>query len=171
MVEAGLNPANARGRFYAVGLDGLLVEGTGNAQESQRRFMLPRECGSRMRKLRQPNAIDLLDVIENAKPTALIGVTGQPGVSSPRKRDRARHGTRRQSPDYFPALEPHLSRAEADPADIMRWTEGRAIIATGSHPFTPVERNGKLVPVDQCNNSYIFSRRRDWACSPSKRAA
>jgi malate dehydrogenase (oxaloacetate-decarboxylating) len=54
----------------------------------------------------------------------------------------------------FPLSNP-TSRSEATPADIMRWTDGRALIGTGS-PFPPVERNGKLVPVDQCNNSYIF---------------
>ncbi len=152
MVEAsGLGPADARGRFYAVGLDGLLVEGMGNAQESQRRFLLPRDAVTGW-KLRRSDAVDLLDVIENAKPTALIGVTGQPGVFTEEiVRAMGRAATR---PIIFPLSNP-TSRAEAEPADIMRWTEGRAIIATGS-PFPPVERNGKLVPVDQCNNSYIF---------------
>jgi malate dehydrogenase (oxaloacetate-decarboxylating) len=59
-----------------------------------------------------------------------------------------------QRPIIFPLSNP-TSRSEATPADIMRWTGGRALIGTGS-PFPPVERNGKLVPVDQCNNSYIF---------------
>jgi malate dehydrogenase (oxaloacetate-decarboxylating) len=59
-----------------------------------------------------------------------------------------------ERPMIFPLSNP-TSRSEADPADIMRWTDGRALIGTGS-PFPPVERNGKRVPVDQCNNSYIF---------------
>jgi malate dehydrogenase (oxaloacetate-decarboxylating) len=83
---------------------------------------------------------------------ALIGVTGQPGVFTEEMvRAMARAAER---PMIFPLSNP-TSRSEADPADIMRWTDGRALIGTGS-PFPPVERSGKHVPVDQCNNSYIF---------------
>jgi malate dehydrogenase (oxaloacetate-decarboxylating) len=150
MVEAGLSEAEARSRSYAVGLNGLILEDTPDLSGSQRRLALPRAAVAGW-KLRDANAIGMLDVIENARPTALIGVTGQPGVFTEEiVRAMAQAAER---PIIFPLSNP-TSRSEADPADIMRWTEGRALIGTGS-PFPPVERNGRLVPVDQCNNSYI----------------
>jgi malate dehydrogenase (oxaloacetate-decarboxylating) len=151
MVEAGLSEREAHSRFYAVGLNGLLLEDAPDLQEPQRRLALPRAAVAGW-KLRRPGAIDMLDVIENGKPTALIGVTGQPGVFTEETvRAMARVAAR---PMIFPLSNP-TSRSEADPADIMRWTDGAALIGTGS-PYPPVERNGKQVPVDQCNNSYIF---------------
>ncbi len=151
MMDAGLSEAEARGRFYAVGRDGLLLEDMPDLREEQRPLALPRAVVAGWR-LRHPNAIDMLDVIDNARPTALIGVTGQPGVFTEEMvRAMARVA---QRPIIFPLSNP-TSRSEADPADIMRWTEGRALIGTGS-PFPPVERNGKRIPIDQCNNSYIF---------------
>ncbi len=151
MAQSGLSEQEARRRFYAVGRNGLLVEGMGEIRESQRRFALPQEAVAGW-KLRKAGRIDLIDVIENAKPTALIGVTGQPGVFD-EETVRAM-GRAAERPIIFPLSNP-TSRSEAVPADIMRWTEGRGLVATGS-PFPPVERDGKTMPVDQCNNSYIF---------------
>lgn len=151
MVQAGLSEREARSRFFAVGRNGLLVECMGEIRESQKRFALPQDAVAGW-KLRNPGRIDLLDVIENAKPTALIGVTGQPGVFT-EEIVRAMGGIA-ERPIIFPLSNP-TSRSEAVPADIMTWTEGRALVATGS-PFPPVERDGKMMPVDQCNNSYIF---------------
>jgi malate dehydrogenase (oxaloacetate-decarboxylating) len=54
----------------------------------------------------------------------------------------------------FPLSNP-TSKSEATPEDILHWTEGRALVATGS-PFAPVEVNGRNIPISQCNNSYIF---------------
>jgi malate dehydrogenase (oxaloacetate-decarboxylating) len=151
MVEAGLSESEARSRFYSVERKGLILEDMPDLPESQRRLALPRAAVAGW-KLRNSGAIDMLDVIENARPTALIGVTGQPGVFTEEMiRAMARSAER---PIIFPLSNP-TSRSEAKPADIMRWTGGRALIGTGS-PFPPVERNGKQVPVDQCNNSYIF---------------
>ncbi len=151
LMEAGLSEGAARRRFYAIDRNGLLLEGAAEVPESQRRFALPPDMVAGW-KLRKTGTIDLLDVIENAKPTGLIGVTGQPGIFT-EEIVRAM-GRAAKRPIIFPLSNP-TSRSEAAPADIMRWTEGRALIATGS-PFPPVERDGKLIPVDQCNNAYIF---------------
>jgi malate dehydrogenase (oxaloacetate-decarboxylating) len=151
MTEAGLSEAQARARFFAVDREGLLVEGMSGLRESQRRLAQSRESVSEW-KLRKLDSIDLFDTIENAKPTALIGVTGQPGVFTEEVVRAMGRAARR--PIIFPLSNP-TSRSEAIPADIMRWTDGRAVVAAGS-PFPPVERNGRTIPVDQCNNSYIF---------------
>ena len=96
--------------------------------------------------------ITLLDVVKNAKPSVLIGVSGQPGLFTEEViRSLAQHCER---PIILPLSNP-TSRVEAVPTDIIKWTEGRALIATGS-PFEPVEYEGKTFNISQCNNSYIF---------------
>jgi malate dehydrogenase (oxaloacetate-decarboxylating) len=96
--------------------------------------------------------VTLLDVVRNARPTTLIGVSGQPGSFSEQiVRTMAENNPR---PVIFPLSNP-TSRAEATPSDIERWSSGRAVIGTGS-PFPPLMRNGRAFKVDQTNNSYIF---------------
>jgi malate dehydrogenase (oxaloacetate-decarboxylating) len=94
----------------------------------------------------------LLDVVRNAKPTTLIGVSGQAGAFT-EKVVRAMAGAV-ERPVIFPLSNP-TSRSEAKPVDLLKWTDGRALIGTGS-PFAPVNWNGREVPIDQTNNSYIF---------------
>lgn len=96
--------------------------------------------------------ISLLDVVKNAKPTVLIGVSGQPGLFTEEIiKMMAAHC---EYPVILPLSNP-TSQVEAIPSDILQWTEGRALIATGS-PFTPVNYQGKTHNISQCNNSYIF---------------
>ena len=96
--------------------------------------------------------IGLLDVMQHAQPTILIGVCGQPAAFTEAAiRTMARHVDR---PIIFPLSNP-TSRSEANPADLLAWTEGRALIATGS-PFADVAFAGRLYPMAQCNNSYTF---------------
>jgi malate dehydrogenase (oxaloacetate-decarboxylating) len=102
--------------------------------------------------LAHPDRLTLLDVVRNARPTTLIGVSGQPGAFS-EEVVRAMAAVNRR-PVIFPLSNP-TSRAEATPADIERWSEGRAVIGTGS-PFPPLTRDGRKFNVDQTNNSYIF---------------
>ena len=86
------------------------------------------------------------------QPTVLIGVSGQPGLFSKELIcEMAAHTSR---PIIFPLSNP-TSRVEATPADLLSWTEGRALVATGS-PFDDVELDGKNYPIAQCNNAYIF---------------
>jgi malate dehydrogenase (oxaloacetate-decarboxylating) len=99
-----------------------------------------------------PAVISLLDVVSNARVTVLAGVSAQPGAFTEDViREMAMHTAR---PIVFPLSNP-TSRAEAAPADLLRWTEGRALVGTGG-PFAPVEIDGKLISVAQTNNSYIF---------------
>jgi len=151
MVESGLSEAEARKNFFAVDRDGLLVDGMPNITEAQRPFVQSREAVAGW-TLRAPGKIELFDVIANAKPTTLIGVSGQAGAfREDVVREMARHVSR---PVIFPLSNP-TSRSEAAPADLLTWTEGRALIGTGS-PFPPFQWNGKTAAIDQTNNSYIF---------------
>ena len=149
MEAEGIDAADAARRFYLVDRDGLLIEGMNGLAEFQRPFLQPREA---VASWRTGEVISLMDVINNAKPTALIGVSGQPGAFSEQAvRTLAAQHTR---PIIF-ALSNPISCAEATPADIDRWSEGRAIIGAGS-PFPSLMRRGAPFSVDQTNNSYIF---------------
>jgi len=149
MQAEGIDAADAARRFYLVDRDGLLIEGMNGLAEFQRPFLQPREA---VASWRTGEVISLMDVINNARPTALIGVSGQPGAFSEQAvRTLAAQHTR---PIIF-ALSNPISCAEATPADIDRWSEGRAIIGAGS-PFPSLMRRGAPFSVDQTNNSYIF---------------
>ena len=151
MVDAGLDPKDAARRFYLVDKDGLLVEGMNDIASFQAPFLQPRAALADW-NTGNANKISLLDVIYNAKPTALIGVSAQAGAFTESVvRAMAKHN---QRPILFPLSNP-ISCAEAAPADIERWSDGRAIIGCGS-PFPPIKRKGELFRIDQTNNSYIF---------------
>jgi malic enzyme len=95
---------------------------------------------------------DLLAVVRALRPTALLGASGVSGLfSEDVVREMARHVPR---PLVFPLSNPTTS-AEANPADVLRWTQGRAVMATGS-PFGSVEWEGRTIRVSQGNNAYIF---------------
>ena len=151
MVEDGLPEAEARRRFYLVDRDGLLVEGMPGLLSFQEPFVQPRDAVAGW-TLERESMIGLGDVVRNASPTVLIGVSGQPGAF-PEGVIRAMAASVHR-PVIFPLSNP-TSRAEATPVDVMAWTEGRAVIGTGS-PFPPVLKNGAYVRVDQTNNSYVF---------------
>jgi len=151
MIESGMSESDARKNFFAVDRDGLLVEGMNTVTEAQRPFVQSRAAVEGW-KLREHGSIELFDVMANAKPTTLIGVSGQAGAfREDIVREMAKHV---QRPVIFPLSNP-TSRSEAAPGDLLAWTDGRALIGTGS-PFPPVTFNGKPAAIDQTNNSYIF---------------
>jgi len=95
---------------------------------------------------------DLTAFVEAFRPTAIIGTTGEPGVfDEPMMRAMAAGADR----PIVMALSNPTSKTEGVPSDIVGWTEGRAIIATGS-PFEPVTYGATAIPVSQCNNVYVF---------------
>ena len=151
MLEAGLSEAEARGRFYLVDRQGLLVEGMAGLQPFQAPFAQSRDRIAGW-VLESPGRIGLADVVANAHPTVLIGTSGQANAFS----QAVVHGmaSHVRRPAIFPLSNP-TDRAEATPADIELWTQGRAVIATGS-PFPPLKRNGKDFRIDQNNNSYVY---------------
>ena len=103
-------------------------------------------------QLSDPSRITLHDVVVNVKPTVLIGTSAQPGAFSEQiVREMAKHVER---PIIFPLSNP-TSKCEALPVDLLNWTAGRAIVATGS-PFAPVTQDGRTFAIGQCNNAFIF---------------
>ena len=151
MRDTGLSEQEAYGRFYALNRRGLLVEGGKGFRPEQVPFVRKRSDVAGW-QVSDPQAIGLLDVVRHARPTVLIGVSGQPGVFTEEViRAMAKNSPR---PIIFPLSNP-TSLCEAKPQDILDWTEGRALIGTGS-PFGPVKVGGNEVQIDQTNNSYIF---------------
>ncbi len=151
MQEQGLTEQQARRRIYAFNRYGLLVDGNPGIRLSQTQ-MVRRKDDIASWKLSSPGNVSLLDVLRNARVTALVGVSAQAGAFSEEiVRQMARNAER---PIIFPLSNP-TSKSEATPADILRWTEGRALVGTGS-PFDPVEVAGRQMRISQINNSFIF---------------
>jgi len=151
MMEEGLPEAEARARFFLINRQGLLHDGLQGLRPAQHRFAQPAERIAGWRT-GEGQPIGLLAVVKNARPTILIGVSGQAGAFTEEiVRAMAASASR---PIILPLSNP-TSRAEAVPADLIAWTDGRALIATGS-PFEDVQLGGRRFPIAQCNNSYIF---------------
>ncbi len=150
MQDRGLTEEGARSRFFAIDRYGLVTENGEGVRPEQLPYARKEQ---EVQGWKQANGeITLLDVVRNAKPSVLIGVSGQPGVFTQQVvREMAKYSER---PVIFPLSNP-TSRSEATPQDLMDWTEGRALIGAGS-PFAPVNVGGKQVPITQTNNSYVF---------------
>ena len=151
MVREGLSEQEAKQRCFVIDQNGLLCDDREGLNETLQQLAQKREdlsgwdCGT-------TESIGLDDVVRNAKPDVLVGVTGVAGLFTEEViRDMATHVDR---PIIFPLSNP-TSRAEATPANLLNWTDGKALVATGS-PFDPVTHAGKEFTIAQCNNSYIF---------------
>ncbi|HUS38011.1 MAG TPA: NAD-dependent malic enzyme [Pirellulales bacterium] len=151
MMKDGLGEADARSCVYVVDSHGLIHDGRSNLVPYKVPFQQKLADLSDWKRA-DGDEISFLDTVRNAHPSVLVGVTGQPGAFTEEiVREMAAHCDR---PIVFPLSNP-TSRCEALPKDVVAWTEGRALIATGS-PFDPVPFNGQSIPIAQCNNSYIF---------------
>ncbi|EIU6820286.1 NAD-dependent malic enzyme [Vibrio parahaemolyticus] len=150
MVSEGISDEKARSQVYMVDRWGLLQEGMPNLLDFQQRLVQKHSDTKEWEN--EGNGFSLLDVMRNAKPTVLIGVSGAPGLFSQEVIEEMHKHCKR--PIVFPLSNP-TSRVEATPNDIIRWTNGEALVATGS-PFDPVVHEGRTYPIAQCNNSYIF---------------
>jgi malate dehydrogenase (oxaloacetate-decarboxylating) len=131
--------------------DGLLDSGRTDLTSEQRVYAQPEDKVSGWPRTFN-GRIGLTDVIGQSEATALIGLSTVGGAfSEPIVREMARKVER---PIIFPLSNP-TSKSEAQAGDLIRWTEGRALVATGS-PFDPVSYGGRNIPIAQCNNVYIF---------------
>ncbi|BET96308.1 NAD-dependent malic enzyme [Xenorhabdus taiwanensis] len=150
MKSEGLSDEQARARVFMVDRFGLLTDKLPNLLDFQ--SALVQKSVALQSWDATSDSLSLMDVVRNAKPTVLIGVSGQSGLFTEEIiREMHKHCER---PVVMPLSNP-TSRVEARPEDIINWTEGKALVATGS-PFAPVKYDGQEYPIAQCNNSYIF---------------
>lgn len=152
MVHQGLSEQEARSRFFLVDRVGLLHDGIADLLPFQKALAQPYERLKNWKRDDPSQPIELLDVINHAQPTILLGVSGQPGLFSQTVIENMHHYCKK--PIIFPLSNP-TSRAEATPEDILHWTSGQALVATGS-PFKPVQIQNQTIDIAQCNNAYIF---------------
>ena len=150
MRKEGLSENEAKQRIYMVDRHGLLTTDSEDLHDFQHE--LARDHEEAIRWLEESGQVSLLGVMKHVKPTVLVGVSGQFNLfTEPVIREMSEHVER---PIVFPLSNP-TSLAEATPKDVIEWSEGRAIVATGS-PFDSVEYEGRTHSIAQCNNSYIF---------------
>ena len=150
MMDDGLTETQARNNIYMVDRFGLLTDEMPNLLDFQQGLVTARDT-IRHWDVETTN-ISLKDVVRHAHPTVMIGVSGQPGLFSEEiVKEMHRHCPR---PIIMPLSNP-TSRAEAQPKDLIEWTQGLALVATGS-PFAPISFLGQEYEIAQCNNAYIF---------------
>lgn len=150
MVREGLTAEEAQGRIFVIDQQGLLVEGDPSLDERMRSLATRREMVSGWHVA--GDRITLLDVIQHARPTVLIGVCAHPNqFTEPDIRAMVAYCER---PIVMPMSNP-TAKAEAIPADVIAWSGGRALVATGS-PFGDVVYEGRRYRIGQANNAFIF---------------
>jgi malate dehydrogenase (oxaloacetate-decarboxylating) len=151
MIEEGASEQEARKCFYLIDRCGLLTDDMPDLLNFQKPFAQNKNIIKHWIK-DDDMQISLQEVVANVHPTVLIGVSGQAGIFM---EDIVRHMSAQvERPVIFPLSNP-TNRSEATPIDLMKWTNGRAIIGTGS-PFADIMKNGQPFRVDQTNNCYIF---------------
>lgn len=150
MRREGLSDEQARKQVFMIDRFGLVTEGMEGLRDFQEKLQQKRE--DLVEWQFSGDYPSLLDVVNCAQPDVLIGVSGQPGLFTEQVVKAMKKHC--ELPIIFPLSNPSR-QVEARPEQVIEWTEGEVIIATGS-PFKPVEYQGKSYPVAQCNNSYIF---------------
>ena len=151
LMDDGLSEPEARARIYMIDRNGLLMKGMPDLLPFQEKLLKSPEDIAGWTGV-EDGYISLEDVINNLHPNALLGVSGQAGIFTESIiRSMAAHVAR---PIIMPLSNP-ITHSEATPADLMTWTDGRAVIGTGS-PFDSIIKNGQSFRVDQTNNVYIF---------------
>ncbi|HTQ17957.1 NAD-dependent malic enzyme [Mycobacterium sp.] len=149
MMSEGLSEHEARQRIWVVDVVGLLTDDRTDLSHGQREFAQP---AHRVAEWNLSGPPQLADVVHQIDVGVLLGLSTAAGAFT---EDIVRElASKTERPIIFPLSNP-TSRAEAHPLELDQWTDGRALIATGS-PFAPLRRNGVERPVAQCNNVYIF---------------
>lgn len=150
MCAEGISEEQARSQIFMMDRLGLVTESTPNLRDFQQKLA---QANANLKHWQFDGEYpSLMDVMINIKPGVLIGVSGQAGLFTEEVIKAMHKGC--ETPIIFPLSNPSR-QIEAHPEKVIEWTNGEAIVATGS-PFKPVEFNGKMYPIPQCNNSYIF---------------
>src|SRR6266542_3878721 len=151
MMFEGATEIEARAKLWLIDSQGLVNTGRTKVEPFKQKYAQPIETTFSW-KVTDPSQLTFGDVIKNVQPTILIGTSAQPGAFTEEiVREMAKHVER---PVIF-ALSNPTSKSEAAPIDLFKWTNGRAVIATGS-PFPPIVTDRGLIRIGQCNNSFIF---------------
>ncbi len=149
MVTEGLSEQAALERIWVVDVVGLLTDDRTDLTDAQRKFAQP---AARVADWGLSGAAQLADVVHHVDVGVLLGLSTAAGAFT---EDIVREmAGKTERPIIFPLSNP-TSRSEARPAELDQWTDGRALVATGS-PFAPVLRDGVERVIAQCNNVYIF---------------
>jgi malate dehydrogenase (oxaloacetate-decarboxylating) len=151
MKSEGLTEQEAKATLWLIDVGGLVHTGRSDLEEISRPYAQPLERLADW-QVADRDRLTLAEVVQHVRPTALIGTAAQPGAfTEDIVREMARHVAR---PIIFPLSNP-TSMCEASPADLLSWTAGRALVATGS-PFGRVSDGERERKIGQCNNAYIF---------------
>ena len=153
MIREGLSRSDASARFWLVDTDGLMVDDMGDRVHDYQAPYARSSVEVRRWKRNGPeDTIELAEVVRQVRPTMLIGASTAGGAFTEAVvREMAKYCER---PIIFPLSNP-APMAEATPADLIAWTEGRALIATGS-PFQPVTYRGVTYVIGQVNNAMLY---------------
>jgi len=152
MVREGLSRQEAAGRFYLLDRKGLITDDRPSMYDFQQPYARPAGEVAEWPRSAPDAGVGLADTVARARPTMLIGTSTQAGAFTEAiVRQMATTGDR---PIIMPLSNP-TSKAEAVPEDLIRWTDGRALVATGS-PFPPVEYAGRTYLIAQANNALVF---------------
>ncbi len=151
MTEEGIPDAEAGSRIAVLDSRGLLVDGRPGLDDDKLDAALPREVVAGL-GLDPDGRLGLLEVVTAFRPNILLGTTGLGGAFTEAVVRAVAAAA--EHPVILPMSNP-TANTEAVPADILAWTEGRAVIATGS-PFAPVTYDGTIRRIPQANNAYVF---------------
>ncbi len=150
MCSEGISEQQARRQIFMVDRFGLLSDDMAEILDFQASLAQKRTDLAEWQC--EGDYASLIEVMQNAKPTVLVGVSGQAGLFTETVITTMLAGC--SQPIIFPLSNPS-KKIEATPKQLLEWTDGQAIIATGS-PFEPIEYKGESYCIPQCNNSYIF---------------
>ena len=153
MVRDGFSKEDATKRFWCVDQQGLLTaDMAGGLRDYQATYARPSAESKSWKRDGEGNGVDLAEVVRRVRPTMLIGASTATGsFTKTIVKEMAAHTER---PIIF-ALSKPPGQAEANPADLIAWTDGRGLIATGS-PFEPVTYKGVTYAVAQVNNAMLY---------------
>ncbi|MBK8574495.1 MAG: oxaloacetate-decarboxylating malate dehydrogenase, partial [Elusimicrobia bacterium] len=155
MRQEGVDLVSARAKIWLVDSQGLVLKERPNLETGKSRFA--QSSGRTAEWILADRAqMSLSDTVRHVRPTVLIGTSAQPNVFTEEIVRTMASGppSLNPRPIIFPLSNP-TSKCEARPADLLAWTDGRALVATGS-PYPPVTMGGKTRAIGQCNNAYIF---------------
>ena len=151
MVAEGLDREECRSRFWCLSSQGLITTATSRIRDFQKPYARLADEVSAW-DVQNPSHIQLLEVVRAVSPTIILGTSGQGGAFTERVvKEMASHVDR---PVIMPLSNP-TELAEAVPADVLSWTDGRALIASGS-PFAPVTYGNVTYTIAQANNALVF---------------